>query len=211
MIRILAARTSELRVVGQAPEPWTVPHKPSAVSRELLQRFARPAKEIGQRWGVVAASSLLAHLEPSSVADDFVIGVRVHGPIGWVFSGEGLMRPFLPTTWFAVDETWQALLMEDGVALEITAAPDACLADPDAVAEATTARIYRSPAALLASHPGAEPSLQALAVPPRAEGRTIVGLAWHQGCVGPLVVDVDTGDVTLDARLREPWKPIAME
>lgn len=213
MIRVLNGRSSDVRV-GPPRSPDTVPHVPAAVSRETLQRFARPAKEIGQRWGVAAAASLLAHLEPSCAADDFVIGVRAHGPIAWVFSGHGMMRPFLPATWFAVEGAWLALSKEDGVASQIAAAPDACLAAPaavlEAVAEATDSRIYPNPAALLAFHPHADAALQALAAPPRAEARTLIGLAWHGGRVGRLSLDVDTGTATLDARLEEPWAPHAL-
>lgn len=214
MIRILHGRTRGLRVVGPPQSPPTVPHVPAAVRPETLTRFAGAAKEIGRRWGVAAASSLLAHLEPASTAHDFVIGVQAHGPIAWVFSGEGMMRPFLPTPWFVVGDAWQALAKDDGVARQIAAAPDACLAAPapvlDAVAEATGARIYATPSARLAVHPDADAPLQALAAPPRAEGRTIVGLAWYEGCVGPLALDVDTGTATLDARRQEPWKPLVL-
>lgn len=216
MIRLLNAQSGGGVVLRSVDEvaPHVVPHLAAAVSPQTLGRFKVAARAIGQRWGAAAASSLLARLEPHSQAPDFIISVVAHGPVAWVISGNGMMRPFLPWTWFVVGETWQALSPDQGVPIQIRAAPDACLAHPrevfDAVAAAMTARFYPTPQALLAFHPDADEALQALAVAPRAEGRTLVALGWYAGCLGPIALEVDTAEATLHPRRQDPWRPQAL-
>jgi hypothetical protein len=189
----------------------------------MLGRFAEVAAEIGARWGVNAAASLLAHLQPRVGApaesrfdfDPYLIRLVNFGPLAWVEEGEAVMRPLRLTSWFVLEAQWLAITPAEGVRRLMRAAPEACLDEPGrvfaAVSRATNARVLDSPEKLRSAYPQAPLALEALAVAPRAQGRTLVSLASFEGAVGSLVLDVDQGTATLDAQHEEEWQPTWQE
>lgn len=195
-----------------------VPHVASAVSPAFLERHAAVLRDIGRRWGAEVASSLAAHLEashggtePFRGADVLNLSMRTFGPLAWVEQLNRWIRTPRPTCWFVEDGAWQVRRAEEGLAGAIRASADACLADPlatlGALEAATHARaLFDAPAAAKAA-PEAEPSVHALAGPPVVEGRTIRALVSCDGCLGPLTLDVDAGEATLQVLHGTPSAP----
>ncbi len=216
MIDVLPPR-GQLRVLAGSPsaETVSVPHVACAVPSARLARYSRPLKQIATRWGINAASSLMAHLGDVLEAPNYVLVVQDFGPVAWVEHGHGMMRPLILTPLFVQGDAWVACETSSGLEASIIAAADACLEAPkrtlEALCQVTHARLYDTPELVKTWNPEAPEPVLALARPAVAVGREVHALVEFAGSVGPLVLEVDTGTATLRALMQKPWAPQALK
>lgn len=193
------------------PTVVTIPHVASAVPAARLRRHEKAATAIALRWGLDAASSLLAALDSAATSPSYAVVVREFGPLAWVEHGKTMMTPLFLTPLFVHRGAWVGWPTGQGLKTAIAEAADACLAEPErvleAICEVTRARVLESPELVQQQHPDAPPSVLALAQPVRVVGREVHALIEYQGAVGPLVLDVDTAKLTLRPLLQKPWQP----
>jgi hypothetical protein len=149
------------------PTVVTIPHVASAVPAARLRRHEKAATAIALRWGLDAASSLLAALDSAATAPSYAVVVREFGPLAWVEHGKTMMTPLFLTPLFVHRGAWVGWPTGQGLKTAIAEAADACLAEPErvleAICEVTRARVLESPELVQQQHPDAPPSVLALA------------------------------------------------